>query len=281
MNMSYIRLLKDPEEKGIEINKARIIRYTQDGYIPFEKWTRISGNKTNLGKLEETVNSLNNLLGDKEKKPILKTFNQSKRLYDILNEREDIKNGESNLIEGVYARNAVNLLGYYGKIVERKMENTSTENYKDISLHIDKVFDNSFNILKKRLNLMTKENGKNRMYSLIGQLVFNYALFNLKAKRGTKTIGELKDIKIGKVKLWKKMYEVNKDLLARFKIVLSDYYVNKREYKQAKIILGNVQQLTQEMRRGKWEYNLRRVRVIEGIRNRKVSLLTNNNKKRR
>ncbi len=272
--MSYAQILGNPTKEE-EIQKSRIIKYTQGISIPFEKWTRIRNKDTkNIKGLEGIITSLNNLLGSKNKETN-EIFLKSKELYDILNEVGVIQKGQSDLIEEVYARNAVNLLGYYGDTTRRRVENPSTKKDKDINLNVDKVFEKSFNILNKRLDIMIKEksNRVDKMYNLIGQLVFNYALYNLTAKGGTSKIKDLRNIKAGGVKLWTKMYHVNKDLLARFKIVLSDYYRQIGKYDTAKDFLGNVKQLTEEIRNGEWSHNINRVRAVEGMYKARMSLI--------
>ena len=272
--MSYAQILNNPNKEK-EIQESRIIKYTYSIGVPFEKWTIIRNKDAkNIEGLEGIIKSLNTLLKSKNKETN-KIFLKSKELYNILNREEYIKKGKSSLIEKVCARNAVNLLGYYGDITRRRVENPSIKKYKDINLNVDTAFEDSFKILNKRLEVMIKEksNKVDRMYNLIGQLVFNYALYNLTAKGGTSKIEDLRNIKVGGVKLWKKMYHVNKDLLARFKIVLSDYYHQIRKYDIAKSFLGNVKQLTEEIRNSEWNHNINRVRAVEGMYKTRMSLI--------
>ena len=212
-------------------------------------------------KMEITVNDIeqeSSTLSD-NKNPVppkmerfLKEFNTSKAMYNTLENK--IKHNElpDEYIEGCYAPVVINLFGAYGilkNLMINKKLGLNDERFKRLNLDRKAVYKNSHEVLLHKITSLLKEEYANRNllkrdYTLLGEIIYNYALYSVKVNKGNEDLEALLNLKIKKIPLTSALSWVGNDYLAaQLKLLKFDYLLKtesiKRKYAVFKGILNS------------------------------------------
>ena len=197
--------------------------------------------KSNLDKsLDDLTDKLNTHINNNHRN-FLEAFNGAKESYNtltkLIDKDKEKENFKESIVEDCYAPVVVDLLGVYGVIKNKLINHFEGINDKRINIiYLDRkaVYERAQNILVHRINQLInagddKEDSLRRTYTLLGEIVYNHALYALKIKKGSESLHGVTDLKINGKSLKSILKWLgNYYLLDELKILKFDYLVKKK-----------------------------------------------------